>query len=509
MMKRWSLMLLVCLLAAAVVPVTASAVAPLTNLALNKPATTGTGDYCNSSSETAAQAVDGSTSTKWCHTGTDWLQVDLGGVYNVSEFVVTNAGNENANYITQAYTLATSTDGSAWTTVANVTNNTANVATSTIAPVPARYVKLDVISPVQGGGGAIRIYEFAVKGDPQPLPAAPANVSAAAGDGQATLQWDFVSGAAAYAIYAGTAPGSYGADPVDTVDGSMNTYMASGLTNGTTYYFAVTAVDASGTSSGYSSEASATPRSGNADLSNLTLSSGTLDPSFDAATTSYAASIPNSVGKIMVTPTADDPNATITVGGHPTTSGWPSDPIDLQVGSNTIDIVVTAQNGIATTPYTITVTRASDIKLISAQTDAAGQTVLTFSEPLVSGTIVPGAFLLRNGGQPVAVTQVIYGPECDDTVKLVVNDPIFKWDRITLDVPGNTLQSQYGSWLSAVVSRSVQNEMAALSPDFPSGHVHLDGMMSYLQRRQFDIDADGNGSFDRADIELMLAHIQP
>ena len=51
----------------------------------------------------------------------------------------------------------------------------------------------------------------------------------------------------------------------------------------------------------------------NADLSNLTLSDGTLNPAFDSNTTSYTASVPNATSSMTVTPTAADANATIQV----------------------------------------------------------------------------------------------------------------------------------------------------------------------------------------------------
>ncbi len=386
-----------------------------------------------------------------------------------------------------------------------MTNNRVDIVTSSIAPIQARYVKLNVIAPTKGGEGAIRIQEFAVNGDPQPQLPAPANVTAVAGDGQVTLQWDAVSGADTYAIYKGTAPGSYDANPLDQVNMPGTSYMATGLTNGTTYYFAVTAGNAVSGASGYSNEASAMPRSGNADLSGLSIPFATLDPSFSAATYSYTASVPNSVGKIIVTPTAADSNATVTVNGSSAPSA-----VNLEVGANTINILVTAEDGISYEVYTVTVTRTSDVTLVSARSDGDGRTVLTFSEPLKPESLVPEAFLLRIGERPVAVTQVFCDPVCGDTVKLVASEPLFKWDRISLDVAGSLLQSVHGSWLAAIESRSVQTDTGALSPDFLlSGGVHLDGIMSYLQRRQFDIDANGDGSFDRADIEAMLAHIEP
>jgi hypothetical protein len=62
---------------------------------------------------------------------------------------------------------------------------------------------------------------------------------------------------------------------------------------------------------------------------------------------------------VTVTPTRHESHATITVNGHAVTSGSPSGPISLDVGSNTITTVVTAQDASTTDTYTITVTRAS------------------------------------------------------------------------------------------------------------------------------------------------------
>jgi len=97
----------------------------------------------------------------------------------------------------------------------------------------------------------------------------------------------------------------------------------------------------------------------NANLSSLKISKGALTPAFNTNTTSYTASVVNGVTSMTVTPTAAASTATITVNGTAVTSGTPSGAIALAVGSNTINTVVTAQDGTTTKTYTITVTRAS------------------------------------------------------------------------------------------------------------------------------------------------------
>jgi hypothetical protein len=89
------------------------------------------------------------------------------------------------------------------------------------------------------------------------VPAAPTGLSATAGNAMASLTWTAVTGAATYNIYQGTSAGGESATPVQT-GLSGTTATVSTLTNGTTYYFKVAAVDAGGASA-LSNEASAMP----------------------------------------------------------------------------------------------------------------------------------------------------------------------------------------------------------------------------------------------------------
>jgi alpha-tubulin suppressor-like RCC1 family protein len=124
--------------------------------------------------------------------------------------------------------------------------------------------------------------------------------------------------------------------------------------------------------------------SNNADLSALTINSGTLAPVFSSSTTSYTASVANATSTVTVTPTRAEANATIEVrinsGSYASvTSGSPSGSLALNVGTNTIDVKVTAQDGTTIKTYTITVTRAV------ALSNNADLSALTIS----SGTLAP------------------------------------------------------------------------------------------------------------------------
>ena len=87
------------------------------------------------------------------------------------------------------------------------------------------------------------------------VPAAPAGVVATAGNTQVSLTWTASSGATSYHVKRGTASGGpYTQVGAPTAASDTDT----GLTNGTTYYYVVTALNTAG-ESGNSSEANAKP----------------------------------------------------------------------------------------------------------------------------------------------------------------------------------------------------------------------------------------------------------
>ncbi|QPD03062.1 MAG: hypothetical protein Nkreftii_000836 [Candidatus Nitrospira kreftii] len=98
---------------------------------------------------------------------------------------------------------------------------------------------------------------------------------------------------------------------------------------------------------------------GNNSLRNLSISPGPLDSPFNANTLSYEVSVASNVNSMRVTPTLDDPAATMTVNGQTATSGQAQTiPLNDPGQSTVVSIVVTAQNG---TPkqYTLVVSRAA------------------------------------------------------------------------------------------------------------------------------------------------------
>jgi hypothetical protein len=111
------------------------------------------------------------------------------------------------------------------------------------------------------------------------IPSPPMGVVATAGDTTVTVNWPDVSGATTYNLYRASASGVTKANYATLPDGAKQTGVTSpasdtGLTNGKTYYYVVTAVNSAGESTP-STQVSATPQAGLGTVAHLAISSGT------------------------------------------------------------------------------------------------------------------------------------------------------------------------------------------------------------------------------------------
>lgn len=88
-------------------------------------------------------------------------------------------------------------------------------------------------------------------------------------------------------------------------------------------------------------------------LSNLAISSGTLSPAFDSKVFNYILYVSKSVDSVAVAPTAEWIYADVTVNGVSVDSGVSSSGITLEIGNNSIVIVVTSEDEINTQTYTL------------------------------------------------------------------------------------------------------------------------------------------------------------
>jgi hypothetical protein len=114
--------------------------------------------------------------------------------------------------------------------------------------------------------------------------------------------------------------------------------------------------------------------SANAQLASLEVSAGTLDPIFDPFVTAYTLVLPVGTTTVNLTATSDNINATVTGDGSISVPG-------------TATITVTAENGVSTTDYVVTITistvgvNQSNSKFVSIYPNPAGNMVTITAEP--------------------------------------------------------------------------------------------------------------------------------
>ncbi len=160
---------------------------------------------------------------------------------------------------------------------------------------------------------------------------------------------------------------------------------------------------------------------GNADLSALSLSAGTLDPAFHRVETSYRVSAPAFASRMTVTATASDAaDATVEFldgsdaaldDADGNTAGQQ---VDLAVGENTFKVKVTAGDGATTRTYTVVVTRAEPAPLsfesssLSVPEGGSATVVLNLERAPGRQTVVPLEAVTAGGdaypGVPQSVT---------------------------------------------------------------------------------------------------------
>jgi hypothetical protein len=160
----------------------------------------------------------------------------------------------------------------------------------------------------------------------------------------------------------------------------------------------------------------ATPTSSN--LSGLAISAGTLTPSFSPAVVAYNTDVDNSVATISVTPTAEDPQATITVNGTVVPSGTASSPIGLDIGSNQITVIVTSKIGGVRKQYTVSVNRQPNNYLSSLSLTYKGRGLSEVHTVPMNHTVVAYTDSVSAKANTVSIT-----PTAEDTsVKIQIGN---------------------------------------------------------------------------------------
>ncbi|NLK53166.1 MAG: hypothetical protein GX295_12110 [Syntrophomonadaceae bacterium] len=215
-----------------------------------------------------------------------------------------------------------------------------------------------------------------------------------------------MEGSIGYKVYASTTSGSY-TSPVDTVAESVCSCDVTGLTNGTTYYFAVKASNPGG-DSGYSNEISATPQA-----------------SAPGAPTNVAATAGDGQATVSFTSPADNGGGAIT--GYTVTSS----PGNITVAGTDTTITITGLSNGTTYTFTVTASNAAGTGPASAASNAvtpykpssggSGGSSTPSTPDAPNQPVDTGVDILVNGKTETAATAIITR-EGDKTVTTVVVD---------------------------------------------------------------------------------------
>ncbi|MFP4979356.1 S-layer homology domain-containing protein, partial [Paenibacillus sp. CN-4] len=235
-----------------------------------------------------------------------------------------------------------------------------------------------------------------------------------------------------------------------------------------------------------------TPGTVNADLSGLTLSAGTLQPAFNAATTEYEVSLQDA-SSITVTATAADSRSSIKVNGTVVASGTASGAISLTPGTGTdIKVEVIAANGTVKT-YTIKVTNG---KTEPSSTPGSGTPSATPAPatpspstpvPATSAPEEPSTYAPAASSTPALSAPVVQGQKV--TMQATVNNGTalvkvldlakakeLMGKNVTLDIPAAQGVNLYSISLpAAALTSGTKDDKLTVSTEF--GQVVISGNM--------------------------------
>ncbi len=229
-------------------------------------------------------------------------------------------------------------------------------------------------------------------------------------------------------------------------------------------------------------------------LSELTISEGTLAPAFDPGVTAYGMG-PSLLGPtVMVTPTAEAPNATITVNGVVVASGTASAPLPLPMGTSEVTVVVTAAGDVATRTYQVVFDRTS--AALTGLIASTGDLAPAFSDATYAYVVEAGLL-----PESTTVTPTAADPGAGLTIDGVAHASGAESDAISLAPGVNpltvTVTARDGTQASytVVVRRALAGQQAFLSDTADAGHISPVGLRVAIDGDTLAVsDLSGGGS---------------
>ena len=237
-------------------------------------------------------------------------------------------------------TFSSLTNGQAYTYTATATNSAGSASSTSAEVVP--------VGPVSASASTLTPTSATIAADGSATQVLTVQARDSAGNSRST-------GGDTVTITKSTGSGSIG--PV--TDNSNGTYSATVTAPAAagTGTFVATLNGASVQGGGGSQTVATLTYSASAvvTLSALSLSSGPLSPAFSSGITSYSSVAALTASPVTVRPTTTDPLSTVTVNGRSVLSGTDSQPIPLAEGDNVVTVMVTAQDGVTTSTYVVTI----------------------------------------------------------------------------------------------------------------------------------------------------------
>ncbi len=184
--------------------------------------------------------------------------------------------------------------------------------------------------------------------------------------------------------------------------------------------FWVRASSISGSADSSATEISILPSS-NANLVGLITSDGAISPGFNLGVTAYFLTVSNDVSAIQITPLVEVGQSTVRIGGILVPQDAASDPIELALGSNVLNIDVTAGDGTTVKRHTLTVTRAQPPSITTTAATAVADSSATLqglATPNGAGTV------FFQYGTTTSYGSATPGQEISGVAQLAITAPI-------------------------------------------------------------------------------------